>query len=531
MNSAEKLCIFHIDLNYSCLREDYLRGWLEKIAAAGYNAVLWEMEDKVQLETCPECIWPEAYTKETFKDILAFSRTLGLEPIPLLQTIGHAEYILMHEEYAHLRESHKENEHDCYCTENPEVRKFLKKLICEYIDLFGDIRFFHLGGDEAYVFGTCPECAEKVKRTGKNALYMEHVADISTPVRAAGIRPGIWGDMILHYPEDMEAIPKDYIIWDWNYWDSDAVPEQILIWGGAFAGKDSIPAKTVDFFPEVIDADGKLRPFYTTYALKRMGYDVILCSAIRAAGDSVFFPDRRRAANAVGAARVSARLELTGNCVTSWAIRLNPYEAQEHLIPLAPAVMRNPGLSLADAQKLVSKNIFGIESNEFFEPVETAGKNIPPFICSGSMAVQWNRLKDSLPAPRGHLGKLLAKWRNDDDGKSFEHWENRLENAERDILQALPLLSSFALKAEKGFETLDCWFDALIMQLWMIRIGKMIFEDKVTPETVNRLQSLRKRTLRMISMRETPRSARKNTALVFDWLIEYCRNAKNMRMK
>jgi hypothetical protein len=49
----KKLCIFHIDLNFSCLREDYLRKWLKKIADAGYNAILWEIEDKVRLDSCP----------------------------------------------------------------------------------------------------------------------------------------------------------------------------------------------------------------------------------------------------------------------------------------------------------------------------------------------------------------------------------------------------------------------------------------------------------------------------------------------
>lgn len=526
MDGSKKLCIFHVDLNFSCLREGYLRKWLKKISDAGYNAILWEIEDKVQLDTCPECIWPEAFTKEKFKGILNYSRALGLEAIPLLQTVGHGEYVLIHEKYAHLRESQKENEHDCYCTENPAVRKFLKQIISEYLELFGDIRFFHLGGDEAYVFGTCQKCIEKVKQVGKNALYMEHIADISAPLFAAGVRPGIWGDMILHYPEDMKSIPKDYIIWDWNYWDSDLSPEQTLVWGGAFADASKIPQKTIDFFPEVIDSAGKFRPFYTSHALKRMGYEVILCSAVRAAGDSVFFPDRRRAGNAVAAARVCSELGLIGNCVTSWAIRLNPYETQEHLLPLAPAVMANPALSLTDAKQIVSRQLFGVETADFFEAVEIAGRHMPPFISKGSMAVQWNRLKDSLPTPPGHLEKLIMKWKNEDGGEAFKHWKNRLENAERDIQQGILLLIGFSLKAEKGFEKLDYWLEALTMQLWMIRAGKMIIEDKINPETANLLKKLRKKSRLIISRAETPQSASKNSNLLFNWLIEYCRKNK-----
>jgi hypothetical protein len=393
----KKLCIFHIDLNFSCLREDYLRKWLKKIADAGYNAILWEIEDKVRLDSCPECIWPEAFTKEEFKDILDYSRSLGLEPIPLLQTIGHGEYVLMHEEYRHLRESQDENHHDCYCTENLEARKFLKMLIGEYLDLFGDIRFFHLGGDEAYVFATCPKCEEKVKHVGKNTLYMDHVADISAPIKAAGVRPGIWCDMILHHPEEMEKIPKDYLIWDWNYWDSDLVSEQTLVWGKGLVKAKDIPAGISKFFPEIFDSSGKLRPFYTSHALKRLGYEVILCSAIRAGGDSFLFPNMKHAGNAVAAARTCAELGLLGNCVTSWAIRLNPYEAQEPMLQLAPSILADPMLSLDGAKRIASKNMFGVETPDFFDATAIAGMNISPFTCGVSMAVQWDGLKDSMP--------------------------------------------------------------------------------------------------------------------------------------
>ena len=46
----------------------------------------------------------DAFSKEAFRELLVECHDLGLEPIPLLQTIGHAEYVLKHEKYRHLRE-------------------------------------------------------------------------------------------------------------------------------------------------------------------------------------------------------------------------------------------------------------------------------------------------------------------------------------------------------------------------------------------------------------------------------------------
>src|SRR5258708_256250 len=88
-----QLTIFHMDFNYVSLKSDYLRDWLRQLPELGFNAVLWELEDKVQWETCPECVWPEALSKPEFRVLLAYSKSLGLEPIPLLQTVGHAEYV------------------------------------------------------------------------------------------------------------------------------------------------------------------------------------------------------------------------------------------------------------------------------------------------------------------------------------------------------------------------------------------------------------------------------------------------------
>ena len=95
---------FHIDMNVAHFTRDYLEKWLRRLAAQGYDAILWEVENNVAWETCPECASPEAFSKDEFAGILALSRELGLEPIPLLQTLAHCEYVLKHERYASLSE-------------------------------------------------------------------------------------------------------------------------------------------------------------------------------------------------------------------------------------------------------------------------------------------------------------------------------------------------------------------------------------------------------------------------------------------
>ncbi|HXX63896.1 MAG TPA: family 20 glycosylhydrolase, partial [Bacteroidota bacterium] len=413
--SLPSLIVFHIDFNSVALKEDYLRKWLRNASAMGYNAVLWEVEGKIKWETCPECVSPDAYSKSTFRDILDYSRSLGLEVIPLLQTVGHAEYVLQHDKYSHFKEDPER--YDCYATCNPELRKFIRKWIEEYLDLFGPVRYFHLGGDEAYEFATSPGCAKWVKEKGKGGLFAEYVSDIAQPLLKKGIRPCIWNDQIMQYPEAISQIPNSFVFWDWNYWDGDSVPRSVMVWDkGQRLSRDKLDASDLEHYPEIIDRYGNLRPFYTADALKRLGYDVVLCSSARSSGDGVFAVRQAyHASNIIGAARKTAREHLLGNCVTSWAIRIPSYETQAILLDLAPLTLRNDTLSRADLVCRSFEDIFGSCAKGFIEALENISSPFP-FADGRSTGIQWTGMKDSRPAPPGYIKQMISDWKGGDKG-------------------------------------------------------------------------------------------------------------------
>ena len=279
--------ILHMDFNTAQRTKEAVVSLLRDASAAGYNAVLWEIEDKVRFDTCPDVAYPEAYSKDDFKAILAEAEKLGLEPIPLLQTFGHAEYVLSRAKYAALRE--QADDPTCYCVQKSEVRTFLAALLEEYLDLFGPAaREFHLGGDEARVFGTCPKCAARKK----GELYAEHLAFLSSVLKRRGVRPGIWCDMVLSSLDDEAAalVPKEYTIWHWDY----------SIGNGAAACK---------WTPKLA-------------GLLARGYDVVFCGASQCAGDDPFLVRYRYHANNLAASAAYARDRgLKGLCVTSWSVR------------------------------------------------------------------------------------------------------------------------------------------------------------------------------------------------------------------
>ena len=314
---ASSLLVLHLDFNTIQMKESAVLGCLREAAGMGYNAVLWEIENKVRWESCPECVDPEAFTKDEFRRILAEANRLGLEPIPLMQTFGHAEYILRHDKYADWKES--PSNLACYCVSRPEVLAFQKALLREYLDLFGDrVRRFHLGGDEAFAFGTCPCC----RTFDKMDLYVRHLNAVSEELIAKGIRPGVWADMVLQggdlknrgkadvSKDAMQKLPRTFTLWNWDYYHG-ARPEK----GDAAA----------------------------TPCLTKLGYEVILSAASQSAMDSPFMPQFKAHRDNIAACAADVRAQkLAGLCVTSWSVHLYPKTLQYPLWEFAARRLNNP---------------------------------------------------------------------------------------------------------------------------------------------------------------------------------------------
>lgn len=501
-------CIYHLDCNFVSLRPEFVRDQLARVAAMGYDTILWELEDQVRWETCPECATPDSWSKEEFKDLLRLSRSLGLEAVPLLQTVGHGEYVMKHERYHSFREDPDFS--DCYCVSNGEVRSFLKQWIAEICDLFGEVSHFHLGGDEAYRFGTCKHCVEQER----NSLYATHLDDISAILRSRGIRPGIWHDMILAHPATIHRIPKDFLLWDWNYRAGAKAAEDVQIWGTGMVSAPSLTAAQRQQFPQIVDSTGQLNPFYTTDFLIEQGYDVILCSAARAYQSGPFCPNvAEHAHNIVAVAAKTRAATLFGQCVTSWAIRLNPVLAGTPLYDLPRRTNRNPDIPMEETAHQSFAAHLG------FEKAWEAAKNLG--VCDYRVrilsAVQWSGLKDSIPAPPRYLENWILRWV--DEKESF--WSEReamFANMIDSTRVGLDLLLPHAPKTMLG----TLWARAGRVQLsYLQMLNEVLCMDPARRGLPRELRELGAEITGFYASEQNRASAEANAALIVDPLIEY----------
>lgn len=500
--------IFHFDFNHVQLRREVVRDLLPRIAAMGYDAILWELENQVAWETCPDCATPETWSKAEFAELLAESRTLGLEPIPLLQTIGHGEYVMSHARYHAFRE-HADFS-DCYCTSNPEVRAFLIRWIDEYRELFGPLRFFHLGGDEAYRFGSCPVCSAR----DRMELYAEHIGALAAGLIAAGVRPGIWCDMIMAHPQRLDVIPRDFLIWDWNYNDGLEPPRSVRVWGRGTITRDAVTPELLRDLPGLVDAAGELNAFHASHTLVRNGFDVVLCSTARSAADGPITPNTVvHAANIAGAERTCGSLGLVGHCVTSWAIRLNPLRLEIPLLALPAAVAAAPQADPDTWRRQVSQTHFGFaEGLDVADLISRANSRLRSF-----SALQWTGLKDAQPAPQGFLAGRIARWTAEQE----PWWTGRdamLDDMRASVAKGLAQMAPHAGTSPLAAD----WVAAGSLEIDYLDLVQAIFTPN--PDTARLRQRLRAFTERLVDFyarEQCPQSARHNAGLIVDPLDDY----------
>jgi hypothetical protein len=519
--STPRMRGFHIDMNISQFTGPYLKKELKRLADLGYDTIIWEVENNIKWETCPECVSPDAFTKAEFKEILAYSRRLGLESIPLLQTIGHCEYVLKHERYKPLAEV--PDRIDQYCPQNPAVVPFLRKWIDEYLEVFGQVKYFHLGADEAYALGECPRCRAYAARHSLSALYIDHINAMSQPLIAKGIRPVIWGDMLLHHPEALESLSKQVVIHDWlytRYLGSGGV----WVWGQGTRGKDELDAATLARFGPYLyplgDEPGRdPDPFYQAEYLAAHGFDVVVCPSSSCWGDSVFAPRTFfHMRNTYDSFRRGMSGRLGGAVLTSWTVHLFPWELQRTSIELPKFIAAHPDGDLEAFERAYVREHFGVDDTGFFA---AAGRlaNRGLFNYADDLGF----FKEALPARREYVADRVEEM-----AKKGEI-DSELETCERRLAEyrdGLALFGAYAKVAKTGQDELKAWDLAARSLINRAEASRVLLKRRAgapTPEiaaeagrVLEGLRALRKETAGVIAAQVKPSRTREMLHWMYD---------------
>ncbi|XP_064006955.1 hexosaminidase D isoform X2 [Pogoniulus pusillus] len=215
--------LVHLDLKGAPPRASYLAEVLPLLRALGATGLLLEYEDTFPYAGPLEPLRaPHAYSLGEVRAVLSQAKAQGLEVVPLVQTFGHMEFVLKHQEFAHLREvkafpnalnPHKE-----------ESRALVKAMIDQVMALHEDLEWFHIGCDEVYYLGEGEESKQWLQQGGHTPemLCLSHIKAVASCVASSypTVTPIMWDDMLRGMSEETLAesgVPQlvQPMIWDY----------------------------------------------------------------------------------------------------------------------------------------------------------------------------------------------------------------------------------------------------------------------------------------------------------------------------
>lgn len=209
--------VYHIDLKGTRRTLENLHSILPQLAEFKINAVLVEYENDITLDRHPDLALPEALGKTEIRDWVEAARDYGITVIPLVQTLGHLQYVLDKPAYRHLQE--KEGDPAEACVSNPDTWALIRDFMNEMLELHPGMPFIHVGLDETFHVGTCPRCVAALAGRPRATLYVEWVNRVCRYLVEKGVTPLVWGDVIASEldPALMAQLNRDAVYVDWGY--------------------------------------------------------------------------------------------------------------------------------------------------------------------------------------------------------------------------------------------------------------------------------------------------------------------------
>ncbi|CAL2036506.1 unnamed protein product [Caenorhabditis brenneri] len=216
--------IIHLDLKGAAYKPEYfteLFAFFNRLKATG---ILLEWEDMFPFKgKLAGAVNKNAYSMDTVEHILKEAQKHHLQIIPLVQTMGHLEWILKLEKFAHLREDSRFPQVICFSDD--EAWSLLQEMIQEVAEVhkkYG-MPYFHIGADEAFQIGICNASISRLqKEFTRERLMLWHIARTSRFVKEKYPETQIlaWHDMMA---SAMETDIEDYKLTEllqpvlWNY--------------------------------------------------------------------------------------------------------------------------------------------------------------------------------------------------------------------------------------------------------------------------------------------------------------------------
>jgi hexosaminidase len=210
---ANRMAMIYLDQNSKGIN-DLLVPLLGKLK---FSQVL-VMSNYVQWDGSKGFAHPGGASKLEAKRIADLIRAYGMEPIPLLETLGHTQWLFYGGQNKDLMQDPDSKDPFAYDTLNERTYQVLLPILSEIVDVFKP-KFVHIGHDEVRNRDRFPARANGIA-LGFEKLFVDDTVRLHDHLKALNVGTMIWHDVALSeaYREKiLPALPKDIVITNWHY--------------------------------------------------------------------------------------------------------------------------------------------------------------------------------------------------------------------------------------------------------------------------------------------------------------------------
>lgn len=227
---------------------------------AGFNALGLYLEHRFAYPSAPWAQGKGCLTPDMVRRLRA--EFPSLQVVPFINLLGHFEGMLYTEHGKRYREELFNGLQASPA--NEEFVQFCRRLIDDTCEAF-DSELIHIGGDETFQLGASEASKARIEALrqehadktplwaegtlvdvdpygiaqrkaeiaegldGKALLYGAHFGPLAEYVREKGRRPGVWGDMFREHPLALDFMPKETLIFEWQYFKGIRETAQLFV--------------------------------------------------------------------------------------------------------------------------------------------------------------------------------------------------------------------------------------------------------------------------------------------------------------
>ncbi len=191
---------------------DYMKQQVRRLARYKINVFSFYIEHIVKTTKHHTYSPMEGVTLDELRELQEYAAKFNIQLMGSFQSLGHFRNILSHSDYTHLGVSDR-----MLKPGDKDALEFLFDIYEELTPVFSH-SIFNINCDETYDLAR-GYLAQEAENIGEGNIYYRHISSLLSKVESMAKRPGIWGDMLLKYPHLLSQIPKETVVFTWNYDD------------------------------------------------------------------------------------------------------------------------------------------------------------------------------------------------------------------------------------------------------------------------------------------------------------------------